>query len=50
VVKALVARGVEARWLMARDQGNSKPVCVEPSEDCQVKNRRVEFEVLKRSE
>jgi outer membrane protein OmpA-like peptidoglycan-associated protein len=47
VVDALVARGVEARQLVARDQGKSKPVCLERTKECRASNRRVDFEVLR---
>jgi hypothetical protein len=47
VVKALVAEGVPADKLIMHDYGTSHPACETRDEDCRLRNRRVEFRVMR---
>ncbi|HNC97874.1 MAG TPA: OmpA family protein, partial [Myxococcota bacterium] len=48
VLQYLVARGVAPERLVAKGYGESRPVANNRSPDGKAKNRRVEFQILKR--
>jgi outer membrane protein OmpA-like peptidoglycan-associated protein len=50
VVAALVQRGVERSRLAPRPYGKLKPKCTGAGEECQSRNRRVEFVILRRAD
>jgi outer membrane protein OmpA-like peptidoglycan-associated protein len=47
VRRALIARGVAARRLVARGYAYTRPVCTKTSDTCRLNNRRVRFQLLR---
>ena len=50
VKDALISRGVEAKRLRSKGYGQSKPIASNDTDEGRAENRRVQFDIIKRSE